>query len=160
MKGLLPEKQSHLFTTDMMFEVCRLRELGRKARVPLFLCSIDLQKVYDSVDRTLLRHVLARFGVPPQIIEVIHQFHDGRRAGVQSDDGVCSEWFEIAQGPCQGSVFSPLLFNIFFAAVLSSQFRYSARIRTYSQILPIFKSICLRLALKRHWNVHDVQLGK
>ena len=78
MKGLLPEKQSHRFTTDMMFAVCRLRGLGTKARVPLFLCSIDLQKVYDSVDRTLLRHVLARFGVSPQIIEVIHKFHDGR----------------------------------------------------------------------------------
>ena len=79
---------------------------------------------------------------------------------MRSDDGVCSEWFEIAQGPCQGSVISPLLFNISSLLYSSSQFRDSARIRTYSQILPIFKSICLRLALKRHWNVHDVQFGK
>ena len=92
--------------------------VGRKACVPLFLCFVDLQKVYDSVDRTLFWQVFARFGVPPQMIEVIRQFHDGMRACVRSDDGRCSEWFEVAQGLRQGCVLSPPLFNIFFAAIL------------------------------------------
>ena len=74
-RNLLPEEQCglrpHRSTTDMMFAVRRLQELGRKACVPLFLCFIDLQKAYDSVDRTLLWQVLARFGTPPQMIEVI-----------------------------------------------------------------------------------------
>ena len=65
-RNLLPEEQRgfrpHRSTTDMMFAVRRLQELGRKARAPLFLCFADLQKVYDSVDRTLLWQVLARFG--------------------------------------------------------------------------------------------------
>ena len=68
-RNLLPEEQRgfrpHRSTTDMMFAARRLQELGRKARVPLFLCLIDLQKAYDSVDRTLLWQVLARFGTPP-----------------------------------------------------------------------------------------------
>ena len=101
----------------MMFAVRRLQELGRKARVPLFLCFIDLQKAYDSVDRTLLWQVLARFGVPPQMIEEIHQFHDGMGACVWNDDGRCSEWFKVALGLRQGCVLSPLLFNVFFAAI-------------------------------------------
>ena len=82
----------------MMFAVRRLQELRRKARVPLFLCFIDLQKPYDSVDRTLLWQVLPLFGTPPQMIEVIRQFHDGMRACVRSNDGRCSEWFDVAQG--------------------------------------------------------------
>ena len=94
-RNLLPEEQCgfrpHRSTTDMMFAVRRLQELEREARVPLFLCFIDLQKAYDSVDRTLLEQGLARFGTPPQMIEVIRQFHDGMRACVRSDDGRCSE---------------------------------------------------------------------
>ena len=120
-RNLLPEEQCgfrpHRSTTDMMFAVRTPQELGRKARVPLFLCFIDLQKAYDSVDRTLLWQVLARFGTPPEMIEVIRQFHDGMRACVRSNDGRCSEWFEVAQGLRQGYILSPLLFNVFFAAI-------------------------------------------
>ena len=55
----------------MMFVVRRLQEVGRKAGVTLFMCLIDLQKGYDTVDRTLLWQVLTGVGVPPQMIAVI-----------------------------------------------------------------------------------------
>ena len=122
-KGLLPEEQCgfrpNCSTTDMMFVVRRLQEIGRKAGAYLLMCFIDLQKAYDTVDRTLLWQVLTRIGVPPQIIAVIQRFHDGMRACVRPDDGVCSDWFEVEQGLRQGCVLSPLLFSIFFAAVLT-----------------------------------------
>ena len=82
------------------------------------MCFVDLQKAYDSVDRELLWKVLARAGVPSVMIDVIRQFHDGMRARVRMDDGELSEWFEVTQGLRQGYVLSPLLFNIFFAAVI------------------------------------------
>ena len=85
----------------------------------LFMCFIDLQKAYDTVDRTLLWQVLTRIGVPPQMIAVTQQFHDGMRACVRPDDGVCSDWFEVKEGLRQECVLSPLLFNTFFAAVLT-----------------------------------------
>ena len=78
----------------MMFVVRRLQKIGREVGVPLFMCFIDLSKAYYTVDRTLLWQVLTRIGVPPQMIAVIQQFHDGMRAcGVRLDDGACSDWF-------------------------------------------------------------------
>ena len=98
-KGLLPEEQCGFrpdrSTTNMMFVVRSLQNVGRKAGVSLFMCFIDLQKAYDTADRTLLWQVLTRIGVPPQMIAVIRQFHDGMRACMQPDDGVCSDWFEV-----------------------------------------------------------------
>ena len=82
------------------------------------MCFFDLQKAYDLVDRELLWEVLARAGVPSVMIDVIRQFHDGMRARVRMDDRELSEWFEVTQGLRQGCVLSPLLFNIFFAAVM------------------------------------------
>ena len=121
-KELLPEEQCGFrpdhSTMDMMFVVRRLQVIGWKAGVSLFMCFIDLQKAYDTVDCTLLWQVLTRIGVPPQKIAVIQQFHHGMRACARPDDGVRSDWFEVAHGLRQGCVVSPL-FNIFFDAVLT-----------------------------------------
>ena len=120
---ILPEAQSgfrpNRSTTDKVFVIRRLQELARKKRIPLYVCFIDLTKAYDSVGRTLLWTVLVRFGVPQNIISVIRQFHDGMRACVRLDDRVCSGWFAMERGLRQGRVLAPLLFNIFFAAVIN-----------------------------------------
>ena len=120
--GILPEEQCGFrpqrSTTDMMFVVRILQELGRTSNTSLEICFIDLAKAYDSVDRVLLWEILARFGVPPRMIKVIRMSHDGIRARVQLDDGDFSAWFNVCQGLRQGCVLSPLLFNIFFVAVI------------------------------------------
>ena len=50
-KGLLSEEQCGLrperSTTDIMFVMRRLQEIGRKAGVSLSMCFIDLQKTAD-----------------------------------------------------------------------------------------------------------------
>ena len=134
--GILPEEQSgfrpNCSTTDMMFVFRRLQELARKKRSPLYVRFIDLTRAYDSVDRTLPWTVLARFGVPQNIISVICQFHDGIRACVRHDDRVCSRWFAVEQGLRQGCVLAPLLFKIFFAAVINMA---SARFKADESIM-------------------------
>ena len=101
-----------------MFVVRRLQELARKKDTPLYMCFIYLTKAYDSVDRSLLWDVLAGFGVPPRMLAVIRQYQDSMQACVQLDDGDCSDEFDVGQGLRQGSVLAPLLFNMFFTAVL------------------------------------------
>ena len=101
----------------MMF-VHKLQELGRTSNTSLEIYFIDLAKAYDSVNRVPLREVFARFRIPPRIIKVIRMFPEGMRARVQLDDGDFSAWFNVYQGLWQGYVLSPLLFNIFLAAVI------------------------------------------
>ena len=77
--GILPEEQCGFrpqrSTTDTMFVVRSLQELGRTSNTSLEIYFIDLAKAYDSVGRVLLWKVLARFGVPPRMIKVIRMFH-------------------------------------------------------------------------------------
>ena len=101
-EGILPEEQCGVCparsTEDMVFVVRRLQELARARRIPLYVCFIDLQNAYDSVDRELQLVVLARFGVPEMILTVIRQFYEGMRACVCTDDGEHSECFDVPQG--------------------------------------------------------------
>ena len=101
---------------------------------PLYMCFIDLQKAYDSVDRELLWVVLARFGVPEKMSTVIRQFHDGMRARVRTDDGEHSKWFDVTQGLRHRCVLSPRLINIFFAAVTHAVVVPSVRTQTLCRI--------------------------
>ena len=63
--------------------------------------------------------MLSRLSVPPRMITVIHEFHDGMKACVRSSDGTYSEPFEVNKELRQGCALSSLLFNIFIAAVLN-----------------------------------------
>ena len=57
-------------TDGMIYVVRGVQELAREKDLSLFMCFIDLQKAYDSVDRSLLWKVLARYGVPAKLISL------------------------------------------------------------------------------------------
>ena len=113
---ILPEEQS-----GFRYDVCGSSVTGAGAEETnsADVCFIHLTNAYDSVDRTLLWTVLARFRVPQDMMSVICHFHDGIRACVRLDDRVWSGWFAVEQGLRQGCVLAPLLFNIFFAVVIN-----------------------------------------
>eukprot|EP00903_Cladosiphon_okamuranus_P007252 g7035.t2 len=102
---ILPEEQCGFrpgrSIVCMLFVVRRLQELGRRRRTPLYMCFIDLQKAYDSVDRELLWKLLALAGIPAEMIAVIRKFHVGMRARVCMDEesyrtgSRSSDWFLV-----------------------------------------------------------------
>ena len=88
------------------------------------MCFVDLKQAYDFVDRELLWVVLARFGVPENLFTVIRQFHEGVRARVRTNDEHSGR-FDVTQGLRQECVLSPLLFNVFAAAIQAVLIRFS-----------------------------------
>ena len=52
------------------------------------------------------------------MIAVSRHFYDGIRGRIRTDDGEYSDWLGVARGLRQACVLAPLLFKMFFAAVL------------------------------------------
>lgn len=74
--GTLTEEQSvfrpNHSNTDMMFVIPQLQELARKKWIPLYAHFLGLTNAYESIDRTLVWNVLARFVVMQKPVSSIH----------------------------------------------------------------------------------------
>ena len=108
--NILPEEQCGFrpqrSTVDMMGHDVRSTTTtgtGAEEGHPLVIALYRSHQTYDSADRTLLWDVLARCGVPPRMLAVIRQFHDGMQACARFDDRECSDKFDVGQGLRQGS---------------------------------------------------------
>ena len=75
-------------------------------------------KKYDCVDRSFVLDVIARSGVPTKVLAVICEFHTGMKTCVRTNDGDCSDNFDVRRGLMQRCVFAKLLLNMVFAAAL------------------------------------------
>ena len=82
----------------MLFVVRGLQELGRGRDFPWYMCFIDQQEEYNSVDGELPWEVLARLDVPAKGLAGIRQFHERMLACVRTDDDERSEWFDVTRG--------------------------------------------------------------
>jgi len=99
----------------MIFVARLLQEKCREQYQNLFFAFIDLTKVFDTVNRTLLWGIglLSKFGCPAQFLAVLREFHDGMTAKVVVG-GHESDPFMVNVGVKQGSVLAPVIF-IFFS---------------------------------------------
>jgi hypothetical protein len=93
-------------------------EASLDAKLAIYKAFLDLRKAYDKVDRVLMWRILRRLGVPEKLLRIIIELHEGFTARVRHNDS-WSESFALSVGLKQGSVLSPLLFNIFFGAIVA-----------------------------------------
>ena len=107
---------------DMIFLARQLQEKCREQQRDLYLVFIDLTKAFSSVSREVLWTVLSKFGCPSKLTNIIRAFHGGIYAQI-IDNGDFSEPFPVVSGTKQKCVLAPLLFNIFYTAMLIVAFR-------------------------------------
>ena len=74
--------------------------------------SIDLSKAFDSLPHNLLLAKLKAYGLTKPACILLGNFLNGRQQRVEIND-TFSPWMSLTRGVPQGSVLSPLLFNIF-----------------------------------------------
>jgi hypothetical protein len=120
-RGWFPEEQNGFrpgrSTVDAIFVSRMISSSCRELGLPCFKCFVDLTKAYDKVNREILWKLLAKLGVPPKLLKVIIALHEGAQAWVRVN-GELLEPFQLESGLKQGSIFAPLLFNIFFGAII------------------------------------------
>ena len=121
-EGLLPESQSGFRRgrgcMNMVFVTRQMIEKSFEHACPLYALLVDLRKAYDSIPRLALWLLLERVGVPPVMLNIIKSLHEGMRVKIRSDGGT-SEAFPVTNGLRQGCTMAPVLFNIYFSAVIS-----------------------------------------
>jgi hypothetical protein len=92
-----------------------LRALAERARArgdKLYICAVDFEKAFDSVDRPLLWAALQRAGIGGNMLQAITAMYADVPVCVKSAEGL-SGCFQSMLGVKQGCPLSPLLFGIF-----------------------------------------------
>ena len=98
-------------TNDMIFCAIQIQEKSREQH--LYMVFTDLTKAVDSINRTGLWSLLAKFGCPSKLINIIKQLHDGMMGRVCAD-GKESDGFEVTVGVKQGCVIAPFTLQSIF----------------------------------------------
>lgn len=99
-------------TTDNCFVLRALVERARSRGVKLYICAVDLEKAFDSVDRSLLWESLQRAGIGGSMLATLQALYADVPVCVKTDEGLSST-FQSVIGVKQGCPLSPLLFGIF-----------------------------------------------
>ena len=102
----------------MIFAARQMIKKSIEHHCDLYILFVDLKKAYDSVPHAALWLTLTKLGVPPRMLQVIWALHDGMLAHVHVDGSVTEE-FVVTNGLHQGCTLAPMLFNLYFAAVMA-----------------------------------------
>lgn len=98
-------------TIDAIYILRHLQELFLDKEMKLYHIFVDLEKAFDRVPRKAIQWALRRQGVPEQLVKQVMLLYNEASSKVVVAGGESDE-FDLTVGVHQGSILSPLLFNI------------------------------------------------
>ena len=94
---------------DHLLAITVLIETLAEYNLPLWICAIDFEKAFDSIEHPYLWKSLLEQGVEPQYVRVLAAMYEGQCGHILG--GALSRPFVIGRGTKQGDPMSPGLFN-------------------------------------------------
>ena len=79
----------------------------------MFVCFMDASKAFDRINHSLLIRKLFNRNIPFYLIRLIHVWYNSQSICVKWGAAL-SNFFTVSNGIRQGSILSPLLFNLYF----------------------------------------------
>ena len=114
--GVYMENQFAFRGNKSITHACQLFQhfqwLSKKRERDIYVTYLDIAKAYDNVDWDLLARVLAYYGVPEQLVQLISQLLTNSEMFVQFR-GQHSETFKLQKAVPQGDPLSPILFAVY-----------------------------------------------
>ena len=104
-------------TVDQIFILKMVMEKSHDYKKPLYICFIDIQKAYDSVNRDLLWQICKHYGLTNKTVPMLQLLHTNTKARIRIN-GDLSNSFNAGTGLLQGGVTSCILFNIPFDFIM------------------------------------------
>ena len=144
--GFMPGKG----TVDAIFIVRRMQEEYQKKDKKLYMCFVDMEKVFDRVPRKVMEWAMRKKGLSEVIVRAVMSLYDGAKTKVRVGSAY-SEEFEVNVGVHQGSVLSPLLFAIVVDVVTENARRGVVNELLYADDLVIMSEHMEDLK-ERFWN--------
>lgn len=111
--GFRPNRGTRDQITNLRVLMAKMKEHNQ----PLYMCFVDFQKAFDSVQHEKLWWTMLDMGFPPHLVQLLANLYKSQKACVKVA-GVMSEWLSIRKGVRQGCVLSPYLFNIISESVM------------------------------------------
>ena len=106
-------------TTHQLTRLMEYVTSGFERKMTTIAVFLDISKAYDSTWHTGLIYKLVTMNVPGELIRVIYSFLAQRSFRVKMD-GVFLEWRPMLAGVPQGSLLSPLSYNLYTSDIPKS----------------------------------------
>jgi hypothetical protein len=102
----------------ILLSVSQMIEKHREYNIPTYIAFIDLEKVFDTVNRAKIWEILRNKGISRHLIRTVQSMYMNTVIKITKEFKTREDFKQIPQGVRQGCPLSPTVFNLIFDEVV------------------------------------------